>query len=54
MTKSELIAKIEELEQMIFVYSDRDRVRLAQLEKEKRMYEFELLILMSEEPRNVA
>lgn len=39
----ELINKIEELETMIFIYSDRDKVRTIELENE--LYELNMILL---------
>lgn len=44
----ELINKIEELETMIFIYSDRDQVRTIKLEKELHKLNMELLNQMTE------
>jgi len=43
----ELINKIEELETMIFIYSDRDQVRTIELEKELHKLNMQLLDLMT-------
>lgn len=49
-----LKAQIEELEALIIVYSDRDRIRLEQLEKQLHKLNMSLLDVMSNDYIKVA
>ena len=47
--KKQLLERIETLETMISIYSDRDEFRTAQLQKELRSLNMELLDIMTGE-----